>query len=150
MAILYINIYLHRKYHKTSFICCLIVTAKNLISPVVFIFLFMVTSIGIFICSTVTCILSLLKTYMGKENLLHQTFSFLHYIFINIYIYIYSLATTNFISKWSMYSKLCRCWATVKVHFSLKELMYQSNKTDKQGSPEMKSFYLINFDYITI
>ena len=28
---LHINIYLHREYHKTSFICCLIVTAENLI-----------------------------------------------------------------------------------------------------------------------
>ena len=37
-ATLYINIYLHREYRKTSFICCLIVTTKNLILPVVFLF----------------------------------------------------------------------------------------------------------------
>ena len=49
-----------------------------------------------------------------------------------------------------MYSKLHHCWATVKVYFSLNELTYQSKKTDKQGSLEMKSFHLINFDYIAI
>ena len=37
-ATLYINIYLHREYRKTSFICCLIVTTENLIWPVVFLF----------------------------------------------------------------------------------------------------------------
>ena len=49
-----------------------------------------------------------------------------------------------------MYSKLHHCWATVKVYFSLNELTYQSKKTDKQGSPEMKSFHSIHFDYIAI
>ena len=49
-----------------------------------------------------------------------------------------------------MYSKLNHCWATVKVYFSLKELTYQSKKTNKQRSLEMKSFHLINFDYIAI
>ena len=49
---LHIDIYLHREYRKTSFICCLIVTAENLIWPVVSFFLFMVTDRGIFICST--------------------------------------------------------------------------------------------------
>ena len=49
-----------------------------------------------------------------------------------------------------MYSKLHHCWATVKVYFSLNELTYQSKKTDKQGSREMKNFHLINFDYIAI
>ena len=45
---------------------------------------------------------------------------------------------------------LCTFLATVKVYFSLNELTYQSKKTDKQGSPEMKSFHSINFDYIAI
>ena len=49
-----------------------------------------------------------------------------------------------------MYSKLHHFCATVKVHFSLNELTYQSKKTGKQGSPEMKKFYSINFDYIAI
>ena len=49
-----------------------------------------------------------------------------------------------------MNSKFHHCWATVKVYFSLNELMYQSKKTDKQGSLEMKSFQLISFDYIAI
>ena len=49
-----------------------------------------------------------------------------------------------------MCSKLHHCWATAKANFSLNELTYQSKKTDKQGSPEMKSFHSINFDYIPI
>ena len=49
-----------------------------------------------------------------------------------------------------MYSKLNHCWATVKVYFSLKELTYQSKKTNKQRSLEMKSFHLINFDCTAI
>ena len=50
----YININLHRECCKTSFTHYFIVTAKNLIWPVVFfVFLFMVTGRGIiFICST--------------------------------------------------------------------------------------------------
>ena len=39
------------------------------------------------------------------------------------------IGNTNFISKWSMYSKLHNCWATVKVCFSLNELTYWSKKT---------------------
>ena len=49
-----------------------------------------------------------------------------------------------------MNSKLPHCWATIKVYFSLNELTHQSKKTDKHGLPEMKSFHLINFDYIAI
>ena len=49
-----------------------------------------------------------------------------------------------------MYLKLHHCWAAVKVHFSLNELTYQSKKTDKQGSPEMKNFHSVNFDYTGI
>ena len=49
-----------------------------------------------------------------------------------------------------MHSKLHHCWATAKVHFSLNELNYQPEETDKQGSLEMKSFHSINFDYIAI
>ena len=49
-----------------------------------------------------------------------------------------------------MYPKLHHCWATVEVYFSLNELMFQSKKTDKQESLEMKSFHSINFNYIAI
>ena len=49
-----------------------------------------------------------------------------------------------------MYSKLHHCWATVKVYFSLNELTHQSKKTDKQGSPEMKNFHSVTFDYSVI
>ena len=49
-----------------------------------------------------------------------------------------------------MYSELHHYWATVKAYVSLNELTYQSKKTDKQGSPEMKSFHSIHFDYIAI
>ena len=49
-----------------------------------------------------------------------------------------------------MYSKLHHCWATAKVYFILNELMYQSKKTDKQGSLEMKSFHWINLDCIAM
>ena len=49
-----------------------------------------------------------------------------------------------------MYPKLHHCWATVEACFSLNESMYQSKKTDKEESPEMKNFHVINFDYIAI
>ena len=45
-----------------------------------------------------------------------------------------------------MYSKLHRCWTTGKVYFRLNELMYQSKKTEKQGSLKMKSFHSRNVD----
>ena len=38
----------------------------------------------------------------------------------------------------------------VQVYFTLSELTYRSNKTDKQGLLEMKSFHSINFDYVAI
>ena len=37
-----------------------------------------------------------------------------------------------------MYLKLHHCWATDKVYFSPNNLTYQSKKTDKQGSLEIK------------
>ena len=49
-----------------------------------------------------------------------------------------------------MCSKLHHYWATVKVYFSLDELTYQSKQADKQGSPEIKNFHSVNFDYIAI
>ena len=44
--------YLHRKCCRTSFICCFIMTAENLIWPVVFL-LFILTGRAIFFCSAV-------------------------------------------------------------------------------------------------
>ena len=49
-----------------------------------------------------------------------------------------------------MYSKLYYCWETIKIYFNPNELTYQSKKIDKQGSPEMKNFHSVNFDYIAI
>ena len=49
-----------------------------------------------------------------------------------------------------MYSKLDHFRATAKLYFGLNELMYQSKKTDKQGSLEMNNFHSINFDHIAI
>ena len=49
-----------------------------------------------------------------------------------------------------MYSKLHHCWATCKAHFGLHELLYQSKKTDRQGSLKLKSFHSRNFDCIAI
>ena len=37
-----------------------------------------------------------------------------------------------------MYLRLHHCWATIKVYFIPHELTYQSKKTDKQRSLEMK------------
>ena len=86
MTTLYIDICLHRQYRKTSFICCLIVTAKNLIWPMIFfIFLFMVTSRGIiFICSadltfvvdSMTSNLSLISDRHNINQHLRNTFLF--------------------------------------------------------------------------
>ena len=41
-------------------------------------------------------------------------------------------------------------YGSVKVYFSLNRLTNQSKKADKQGSPKMKSFYSINFDYTAL
>ena len=46
--------------------------------------------------------------------------------------------------------KISSLLGTAKVYFRLNELTDQSKKTDKQGSPEIKNFYLVNFNYIAI
>ena len=91
---------------------------------------------------------------MEEENLLNikllafYVISLSFSLFIMLFHYYYLLlAITNFISQ---YQCTQNCLATVKVYFSVNELAYQSKKTDKQGSLEMKSFHLINIDYIAI